>query len=178
MFNPLNLITKFTKSSNQKELDRIGKVVNQTNIFEENVRKIKDEEFPKKTEKLREILKNGQSLDQILPEAFALVREASLRTRGERHFNVQIIGGVVLHENKIAEMRTGEGKTLTIALAAYLNALEGKGVHIVTVNDYLAKRDSIEMGKIFSFLGLTSGYINNEQNDICLLYTSPSPRDS
>ena len=115
---------------------------------------------------MREILKNGQSLDQILPEAFALVREASLRTRGERHFNVQIIGGVVLHENKIAEMRTGEGKTLTIALAAYLNALEGKGVHIVTVNDYLAKRDSIEMGKIFSFLGLTSGYINNEQNDI------------
>ncbi len=166
MFNPLKFISKFIKSSNQKELDRIGKVVNQTNIFEENVRKIKDEEFPKKTEKLREKLKNEQSLDQILPEAFALVREASLRTRGERHFNVQIIGGVVLHENKIAEMRTGEGKTLTIALAAYLNALEGKGVHIVTVNDYLAKRDSIEMGKIFSFLGLTSGYINNEQNDI------------
>ena len=166
MFNPLKFISKFIKSSNQKELDRIGKVVNQTNFLEENVRKIKDEEFPKKTEKLREILKNGQSLDQILPEAFALVREASLRTRGERHFNVQIIGGVVLHENKIAEMRTGEGKTLTIALAAYLNALEGKGVHIVTVNDYLAKRDSIEMGKIFSFLGLTSGYINNEQNDI------------
>ena len=166
MFNPLKFISKFIKSSNQKELDRIGKVVNQTNFFEENVRKIKDEEFPKKTEKLREKLKNEQSLDQILPEAFALVREASLRTRGERHFNVQIIGGVVLHENKIAEMRTGEGKTLTIALAAYLNALEGKGVHIVTVNDYLAKRDSIEMGKIFSFLGLTSGYINNEQNDI------------
>ena len=166
MFNPLKFISKFIKSSNQKELDRIGKVVNQTNFLEENVRKIKDEEFPKKTEKLREKLKNEQSLDQILPEAFALVREASLRTRGERHFNVQIIGGVVLHENKIAEMRTGEGKTLTIALAAYLNALEGKGVHIVTVNDYLAKRDSIEMGKIFSFLGLTSGYINNEQNDI------------
>ena len=166
MFNPLKFISKFIKSSNQKELDRIGKIVNQINFFEENVRKIKDEEFPKKTEKLREKLRNGQSLDQILPEAFALVREASLRTRGERHFNVQIIGGVVLHENKIAEMRTGEGKTLTIALAAYLNALEGKGVHIVTVNDYLAKRDSIEMGKIFSFLGLTSGYINNEQNDI------------
>ena len=104
-------------------------------------------------------------MNEILPEAFALVREASLRSRGERHFDVQIIGGVVLHENKIAEMRTGEGKTLTIALAAYLNALEGKGVHIVTVNDYLAKRDSLEMGKIFSFLGLTSGYINNDQND-------------
>ncbi len=166
MFNPLKFISKFFKSGNQKELDRISKIVNQTNFFEENVRKIKDEEFPKKTEKLRKKLRDGQSLNQILPEAFALVREASLRTRGERHFNVQIIGGVVLHENKIAEMRTGEGKTLTIALAAYLNALDGKGVHIVTVNDYLAKRDSIEMGKIFSFLGLTSGYINNEQNDI------------
>ena len=100
-----------------------------------------------------------------MPEAFSLVREASARSRGERHFDVQIIGGVVLHENKIAEMRTGEGKTLTIALAAYLNALEGKGVHIVTVNDYLARRDSIEMGKIYTFLGLTSGYINNDQND-------------
>ena len=94
-----------------------------------------------------------------------LVREASLRSRSERHFDVQIIGGVVLHENKIAEMRTGEGKTLTIALAAYLNALEGKGVHIVTVNDYLGEKRLFEMGKIFSFLGLTSGYINNDQND-------------
>ena len=166
MFNPLKFISKFVKSGNRKELDRIDKIVNQINLLEENIKKVKDEEFPKKTIELREKVRNGQSLDQMLPEAFALVREASLRTRGERHFNVQIIGGVVLHENKIAEMRTGEGKTLTIALAAYLNALEGKGVHIVTVNDYLAKRDSIEMGKIFSFLGLTSGYINNEQNDI------------
>ena len=166
MFNPLKFISKFVKSGNQKELDRIDKIVNQINLLEENIKKVRDEEFPEKTIELREKVRNGQSLDQILPDAFALVREASLRTRGERHFNVQIIGGVVLHENKIAEMRTGEGKTLTIALAAYLNALEDKGVHIVTVNDYLAKRDSIEMGKIFSFLGLTSGYINNEQNDI------------
>ncbi len=166
MFNPLKIISKFIKSGNQKELDRIDKIVNQINLLEENIKKVNDEEFPKKTSQLKEKVKNGQSLDKILPDAFALVREASLRTRGERHFNVQIIGGVVLHENKIAEMRTGEGKTLTIALAAYLNALEGKGVHIVTVNDYLAKRDSIEMGKIFSFLGLTSGYINNEQDDI------------
>ena len=165
MFNPLNLITKFIKSSNQKELDRIGKIVNQIDILEENIKKLKDEEFSKKTLELKEKLKNGQTLDQILPYAFALVREASFRARGERHFGVQIIGGVVLHENKIAEMRTGEGKTLTIALAAYLNALEGKGVHIVTVNDYLAKRDSTEMGKIFNFLGLTSGYINNNQDD-------------
>ena len=104
-------------------------------------------------------------MDELLPQAFALVREASKRTRNERHFDVQIIGGVVLHEGKIAEMRTGEGKTLTISLAAYLNALTEKGVHIVTVNDYLAKRDSIEMGQIYNFLGLSSGYINNDQDD-------------
>ena len=165
MLNPLNFISKFIKSGNKKELDRIGKIVNQINLLEENIKKLNDKEFPEKTIKLKEEIQKGTSLDKILPEAFALVREASLRSRGERHFDVQIIGGVVLHENKIAEMRTGEGKTLTIALAAYLNALEGKGVHIVTVNDYLAKRDSLEMGKIFSFLGLTSGYINNDQND-------------
>ncbi len=165
MFNPLNLISKFIKSGNKKELDRIGKIVVQINLLEENIKKLNDKEFPKKTIELKEKIKKGATLDKILPEAFALVREASLRSRGERHFDVQIIGGVVLHENKIAEMRTGEGKTLTIALAAYLNALEEKGVHIVTVNDYLAKRDSLEMGKIYSFLGLTSGYINNDQND-------------
>ncbi len=165
MLNPLNFISKFIKSGNKKELDRIGKIVDQINLLEENIKKLNDKEFPEKTIKLKEEIQKGTSFDKILPEAFALVREASLRSRGERHFDVQIIGGVVLHENKIAEMRTGEGKTLTIALAAYLNALEEKGVHIVTVNDYLAKRDSFEMGKIFSFLGLTSGYINNDQND-------------
>ena len=165
MLNPLNFISKFIKSGNKKELDRIGKIVDQINLLEENLKKLNDKEFPEKTIKLKEKIQEGTSLNEILPEAFALVREASLRSRSERHFDVQIIGGVVLHENKIAEMRTGEGKTLTIALAAYLNALEGKGVHIVTVNDYLAKRDSLEMGKIFSFLGLTSGYINNDQND-------------
>ncbi len=165
MFNPLNFISKFIKSGNKKELDKIGKIVDQINFLEENIKKLSDKEFPEKTIKLKEEIKKGNSLNKILPEAFALVREASLRSRSERHFDVQIIGGIVLHENKIAEMRTGEGKTLTIALAAYLNALEGKGVHIVTVNDYLAKRDSLEMGKIFSFLGLTSGYINNDQND-------------
>ncbi len=101
----------------------------------------------------------------MLPEAFALVREASKRTRNERHFDVQIVGGIVLHQGKIAEMKTGEGKTLTISLAAYLNALRGKGVHIVTVNDYLVKRDSQEMGEIYKFLGLTSGYINNDQDE-------------
>ncbi len=165
MLNPLNFISKFIKSGNKKELDRIGKIVDQINLLEENIKKLNDKEFPEKTVKLKEEIKKGSSLDQILPEAFALVREASLRSRSERHFDVQLIGGIVLHENKIAEMRTGEGKTLTITLAAYLNALEGKGVHIVTVNDYLAKRDSLEMGKIFGFLGLTSGFINNDQSD-------------
>ncbi len=165
MFNPLNFISKFIKSGNKKELDRIGKIVDQINLLEENIKKLNDKAFAEKTVEFKKEIQKGVSLDKILPEAFALVREASFRSRGERHFDVQIIGGVVLHENKIAEMRTGEGKTLTIALAAYLNALEGKGVHIVTVNDYLAKRDSLEMGKIFSFLGLTSGYINNDQND-------------
>ena len=165
MFNPLNFITKFIKSSNQKELDRIGKIVNTINSLEDKFKKLDDLDFPKKTLEFKEQIKQGKTLDEILPEAFALVREASKRTRNERHFDVQIIGGVVLHEGKIAEMRTGEGKTLTISLAAYLNALSGKGVHIVTVNDYLAKRDSLEMGQIYNFLGLSSGYINNDQND-------------
>ena len=165
MFNPLNLITKFIKSSNQKELDRIGKIVNTINSLEDKFKTLDDLDFPKKTLEFKEQIKQGKALDELLPEAFALVREASKRTRNERHFDVQIIGGVVLHEGKIAEMRTGEGKTLTISLAAYLNALSGKGVHIVTVNDYLAKRDSIEMGQIYNFLGLSSGYINNDQND-------------
>ncbi len=166
MFNPLNLITKFIKSSNQKELDRIQKLVEKINLLEEKLINLNDTDFPKKTEEYRNQLKNGKSLDDILPEAFALVREAAKRTRNERHFNVQLIGGVALHEGKIAEMRTGEGKTLTITLAAYLNALNGKGVHIVTVNDYLAKRDSIEMGQIYNFLGLSSGFINNDQDDV------------
>ena len=121
--------------------------------------------FQKKQMNLLNKLKNGKNLNDILPEAFALVREASKRVNNERHFDVQLIGGIVLHENKIAEMKTGEGKTLTIALAAYLNALEKKGVHIVTVNDYLAKRDSQNMGKIYNFLGLDCGYINTGQSD-------------
>ena len=165
MLNPLNFISKFIKSSNQKELDRIAKIVEKVNSFESAIKDIADEDFPKKTTELKKRLNEGAAINSLLPEAFALVREASKRTRNERHYDAQIIGGVVLHEGKIAEMRTGEGKTLTICLAAYLNALHNKGVHIVTVNDYLAKRDSSEMGEIFQFLGLTSGYINNDQDD-------------
>ncbi len=165
MLNPLNLFSKFIKSSNQRELDMIEKIVQEINSLEESTKKLVDSDFPKKTLELKQKIKNGGTLDEILPEAFALVREASSRMRKERHFDVQLVGGVVLHQAKIAEMKTGEGKTLTITLAAYLNALCEKGVHIVTVNDYLAKRDSQEMGIIYNFLGLTSGYINNDQDD-------------
>ena len=165
MLNPLSFLSKFIKSSNQRELDRISKIVNKINSFEENFKKLDDKDFPKKTLEFKEKIKKGISVNDVLPEAFALVREASSRKRNERHFDVQLVGGIVLHEAKIAEMKTGEGKTLTITLAAYLNALHEKGVHIVTVNDYLAKRDSQEMGIIYNFLGLTSGFINNDQND-------------
>ena len=165
MLNPLNLISKFIKSGTQRELNRINKIVVQINSFEDDISKLSDEEFPKKTLELIQKLKDGESFKNILPFAFALVREASKRITGERHFDVQMIGGVVLHENKIAEMKTGEGKTLTIALAAYLNALNKKGVHVVTVNDYLARRDCENMGKIYNFLGLSCGYINNIQSD-------------
>ena len=126
MLNPLNFISKFIKSSNQRELDRINKIVTKINALENLTKNLRDSDFPNKTLEFKEKIKNGQSLDEILPQAFALVREASKRTRNERHFDVQIIGGIVLHEGKIAEMRTGEGKTLTITLAAYLNALHEK----------------------------------------------------
>ncbi len=165
MLNPINFFSKLIKSSNQKELDRLAKIVVKINSLEAATQDLKDADFPKKTLEFKDKLKNGATLDDIMPEAFALVREASKRVRDERHFDVQIIGGIVLHESKIAEMKTGEGKTLTITLAAYLNSLVGKGVHIVTVNDYLAKRDSGEMGEIYNFLGVKSGFINNDQND-------------
>ena len=165
MFNPINLISKFIKSSNQKELDKLAKIVSEVNAYEEKVAKLQNEDFPIKTEEFKKRINKGESLDKILPEAFAYVREAAKRTINERHYDVQIIGGIVLHQGKIAEMKTGEGKTLTITLAAYLNALTSKGVHIVTVNDYLAKRDCLNMGQIYNFLGLTAGFINNYQDD-------------
>ncbi len=165
MINPLKFVSKIFKSTNQRELDRLSEITKKINSLENEVKKLKDLEFPEKTKDLKNRLKKGENIDLLLPEAFSLVREASRRTRGERHFDVQIIGGIVLHEGKIAEMKTGEGKTLTITLAAYLNALHERGVHVVTVNDYLAKRDSLEMGKIYNFLGISSGYINNDQDD-------------
>ena len=165
MLNPLNLLSKIIKSPNQREIERLKKIVSNVNNLEQNYKTLKNDEFHQKTNQLRERLKNDENIDLVLPEAFALVREASKRILGERHFDVQIMGGVVLHEGKIAEMKTGEGKTLTITLAAYLNALRGKGVHVVTVNDYLAKRDCFNMSKIYNFLGLSAGYINNDQSD-------------
>ena len=165
MLNPLNLLSKILKSPNQREIERLKKIVSNVNNLEQNFKTLKDDEFYQKTNQLKERLKNGEKIDLVLPEAFALVREASKRILGERHFDVQIMGGVVLHEGKIAEMKTGEGKTLTITLAAYLNALRSKGVHVVTVNDYLAKRDCFNMSKIYNFLGLSAGYINNDQSD-------------
>ena len=165
MLNPLKLFSKFIRSNNEKELERLKKIVKKVNDLEEDIIKLDDAAFPKRTVELINKINNGSSLNGILPEAFALVREASKRVNKERHFDVQIIGGIVLHENKISEMKTGEGKTLTITLAAYLNALNKKGVHIVTVNDYLAKRDCENMKGIYNFLGLTAGYINNDQTD-------------
>ena len=126
MLNPLNFLSKIIKSGNQKELDRFNKIAKKINDLEEKTRQLDDSEFPKKTKQFIEQVAGGTKLDQLLPEAFALVRETSKRINNERHFDVQIIGGIALHENKIAEMKTGEGKTLTITLAAYLNALTKK----------------------------------------------------
>ena len=165
MLNPLNLISKIFKSSNQKKLDNYTKIVEKINNLEEDVAKLDESLFPKKTKELKEKLSSGSSLNDLLPLGFSLVREASRRVNNERHFDVQLIGGIALNNNKIAEMKTGEGKTLTIALAAYLNALDGNGVHVITVNDYLAKRDAENMGKIYNFLGLSCGYINSGQTD-------------
>jgi preprotein translocase subunit SecA len=159
-------LNKIFKTGNQKELDAVKPLVNEINAQEPNFKNLKDEELKAKTFLLKNNLKDGRSLDLIIPESFALVREAASRVLNERHYDAQLIGGIFLHQGKIAEMKTGEGKTLVSTLPAYLNALTEKGVHIVTVNDYLAKRDSQWMGKIFNFLGLSTGCIINEQDDI------------
>ena len=159
-------LSKIFKSSNQLELNRIHPIIAKINDFDSEFSNISDSRLKEIANSLKEEVKKGKQLELILPESFALVREAAKRAIGEKHYDVQLVGGIILHEGKIAEMKTGEGKTLTITLAAYLNALHGKGVHIVTVNDYLAKRDSLEMGEIYNFLGLSSGYINNDQDDL------------
>ena len=154
-----NVFKSVFGSSNQRYVKSIGKLVDKVNAHEEAIKALSDDELAAQTHKFRDQLAAGQSLDDILPEAFATVREASVRVLGMRHFDVQMVGGVVLHRGEIAEMRTGEGKTLVATLATYLNAIEGRGVHVVTVNDYLAKRDAEWMGQIYRFLGLTVGVI-------------------
>ena len=166
----MNFITKtlnkLFKSSNQLELNKIKPIVVKINDLEKNFSNFEGENFIEKTHQLKKNVSEGRSLDEILPEAFALVREAARQVLGERHFDVQLAGGIVLHRGSVAEMKTGEGKTLVSTLPAYLNALEGKGVHIVTVNDYLAKRDSMWMGQIYNRLGLKTGCITNELEDL------------
>ena len=150
---------KLFKTYSEKEVKRVMPIVNKINSLEPEMEKLTDHELREKTDYFKKELENGKTLDDILPEAFAVVREASKRALGMRHFDVQLIGGIILHQGRIAEMRTGEGKTLVATLPVYLNALEGKGVHVITVNDYLAKRDSEWMGKLYKFLGLSVGLV-------------------
>ena len=166
----MNLFTKtfskIFKSSNQQELDRIQKFIVAINDKESSVKSLTESDFKEKTAQFKKRAQNGSfNLDELIPETFALVREAARRTLNERHYDVQLAGGIILHNGKIAEMKTGEGKTLVSTLPAYLNSLQGKGVHIVTVNDYLAKRDSAWMGKVFDYLGVTTGCITNNLED-------------
>jgi len=160
-----NLISKFVPSKNVRELRRIQPIVEAVGALEPTMQAMSDEELGAKTAEFRQRLEQGESMDDLLVEAFAVVREAGRRTVDMRQFDVQIIGGVVLHEGKIAEMKTGEGKTLVATLPVYLNALGGQGVHVVTVNDYLARRDSEWMGKLYTFLGLTVGVIQHDMDD-------------
>ncbi len=161
----LNFLTKVFGSKNEREIKRLQPIVSQINALEPDMQAKSDAELKGQTARLRARLDQGEPLDAILPEAFATVREASVRTLGMRHFDVQLIGGVVLHQGRIAEMKTGEGKTLVSTLPAYLNALTGKGVHIVTVNDYLARRDAAWMGQIYGFLGMSVGNILHGMTD-------------
>jgi preprotein translocase subunit SecA len=160
-----NLLTKVFGSKNERELKKIQPVVTKINALEPRIQAMSDDELKAQTNLFKDRLNNGESLDDLLPEAFATVREASVRSLEMRHFDVQLIGGMVLHQGKIAEMKTGEGKTLAATLPAYLNALSGKGVHIITVNDYLARRDTEWMGHIYNFLGLSVGCILHGLDD-------------
>ena len=161
----LNFLNKLFGSTNDRKINALRPIIEKINGLEKEIEKLSDNNFAERTNNLKKIVSDNGDLDKVLPEAFALVREASKRTIGQRHYDVQLMGGIVLHQGKISEMKTGEGKTLVATLAAYLNALTDKGVHIVTVNDYLAKRDSEWMGQIYKFLGLTVGCLTNETPD-------------
>ncbi|MDQ6974682.1 MAG: preprotein translocase subunit SecA, partial [Mariprofundaceae bacterium] len=151
-----SFLTKIFGSRNDRILKLYTPVVEKINALEAHMQDLSETELAAKTEVFRERLAAGESLDDLLPEAFAVCREASKRVMGMRHFDSQLVGGMILHEGKIAEMKTGEGKTLTATLAVYLHALQGKGAHVVTVNDYLASRDAKQMGELYSFLGLST----------------------
>ena len=155
----MSLFTKIFGTASQRELKSIYPIADKVEALEEEYKALTDAQLQAKTPEFKQRLANGETLEDILPEAFATCREAAWRVLGMRHYRVQIVGGIVLHQGRIAEMRTGEGKTLVATLPAYLNALAGKGVHIITVNDYLAKRDSEWMGKVYRFLGLTVGLV-------------------
>ena len=155
----MSIFNKIFKSYSEKEVKRVMPIVEKINSLEPQIKELTDEQLKNKTNEFKEQLKQGKTLDDILPEAFAVVREASRRVLGMRHFDVQLIGGIILHQGRIAEMKTGEGKTLVATLPVYLNALTGKGVHVITVNDYLAKRDSEWMGKLYKFMGLSVGLV-------------------
>ena len=160
----MSILEKVFGNYSQKEVKRLKPLLNKTLSYDEEYQKLSDEVLKAKTPWFKERLANGETLDDILPEAFATMREAASRVLGMKHFPVQVIGGIVLHQGRIAEMKTGEGKTLVATLPAYLNALTGKGVHIVTVNDYLAKRDSEWMGKVYRFLGVSVGLVIHDLN--------------
>jgi preprotein translocase subunit SecA len=166
----MNILTRtfsrIFKSSNQQELDKTKNLILAINSKESSIKTLGDSEFKQKTFNLKQSIKDGRPLNDVIPESFALVREAAKRTLGERHYDVQLAGGIILHDAKIAEMKTGEGKTLVSTLPAYLNSLTDKGVHVVTVNDYLAQRDSEWMGRIFNFLGTSVGCITNDLDDL------------
>ena len=159
----MSLLTKIFGDYSSKEVKRVMPIQKKVLSYEDEYSRLSDEELKAKTPEFKERLKNGETLDDILPEAFAVCREASSRVLNMKHFPVQIIGGIILHQGRIAEMKTGEGKTLVATLPAYLNALSGKGVHIVTVNDYLARRDSEWMGPLYMFHGLSVDCIDKHQ---------------
>ena len=165
MLKNLNFLKNIFGSTNQRKVSALQPIVVQINALEHSLLALSDSELKNKTLEFKQRLKNKETIDQIMPEAFAVVREASKRVIGQRHFDVQLMGGLVLHQGKIAEMKTGEGKTLVATLPVYLNSLLDKGVHVVTVNDYLAKRDSEWMGKIYKFLGLSVGCLTSQTND-------------
>ncbi|MDP2967257.1 MAG: preprotein translocase subunit SecA, partial [bacterium] len=160
----MSIIDKIFGDANEKYLKKLEPIVKKINSLEKEFESRADKDLCARTQEFKERLGKGESLDDILPEAFGIVREAAKRTLEQRHFDVQIIGGIVLHQGKIAEMKTGEGKTLAATLPLYLNALEGKGCHLVTVNDYLARRDTVWMGQIYHLLGLSVGCLNHEQS--------------